>query len=417
MTSQIDPTLPIVGTPTTASVRANFQTAHDEITALQNAASAITATQVAISPAIGSLGPHVQAGLTYLNTNMATSGYVAATYLPFGGGTMSGPIHSVPGDTIDGPVGVNRGLFGRTGTANRWQLCLGEGTAEGGSNAGSHFQIARYNDSGALIDVPLIINRQYANITIQTNPQAGLPITITGPTASYRGMMGATNGSPRWALIFGDTTNETGTNTGSNFGINRYNDAGNPIDAPIVISRASGLVSIPNMSATALAAGSIVCGHGAALGAITNVPGFCVDPSGGAVFENSPNAAAYFNHTAGAGTVVNYLCAGGYVGSISVTTTSTAYNTTSDERLKEDAQPFDAGPILDALRVYDFAWIATSKRAHGVIAQEAVETYPDAVIYDEANDWWGVDYSKFVPLLLNEVKALRARVAALEAGA
>ena len=35
MTSQIDPTLPVTGTPTTASVRGNFQTAHDEISALQ----------------------------------------------------------------------------------------------------------------------------------------------------------------------------------------------------------------------------------------------------------------------------------------------------------------------------------------------------------------------------------------------
>jgi len=37
MTSQIDPTAPVYGTPTTASVRANFQTAHDEISALQSA--------------------------------------------------------------------------------------------------------------------------------------------------------------------------------------------------------------------------------------------------------------------------------------------------------------------------------------------------------------------------------------------
>jgi len=35
MTSAIDPTVPVAGTPTTASVRGNFQIAHDEITALQ----------------------------------------------------------------------------------------------------------------------------------------------------------------------------------------------------------------------------------------------------------------------------------------------------------------------------------------------------------------------------------------------
>src|SRR5215475_3354196 len=36
MVSQIDPTVPIFGTPTTASVRQNFLIAKDEISALQN---------------------------------------------------------------------------------------------------------------------------------------------------------------------------------------------------------------------------------------------------------------------------------------------------------------------------------------------------------------------------------------------
>ena len=32
-------------------------------------------------------------------------------------------------------------------------------------------------------------------------------------------------------------------------------------------------------------------------------------------------------------------------------------------------------------------------------------------------DWWGIDYSKYVPVLLQELKALRARVAQLEGAA
>ncbi len=71
MTSQIDPTLPVTGTPTTASVRGNFQTAHDEITALQAAMTDITASEVAITPAIGALGTTVQAALTTLNNTTA----------------------------------------------------------------------------------------------------------------------------------------------------------------------------------------------------------------------------------------------------------------------------------------------------------------------------------------------------------
>jgi hypothetical protein len=53
-----------------------------------------------------------------------------------------------------------------------------------------------------------------------------------------------------------------------------------------------------------------------------------------------------------------------------------------------------------------------------VIAQQAVEVYPLAVTHSQQDgqedDFWGVDYSKYVPVLLQELKALRARVAQLE---
>jgi hypothetical protein len=48
------------------------------------------------------------------------------------------------------------------------------------------------------------------------------------------------------------------------------------------------------------------------------------------------------------------------------------------------------------------------------VAQQVYEVYPQAVVYNEALDWWGVDYSKFVPLLLQELRALRKRVSELE---
>jgi hypothetical protein len=106
--------------------------------------------------------------------------------------------------------------------------------------------------------------------------------------------------------------------------------------------------------------------------------------------------------------------AGTTVGSINQTSTNTSYATTSDERLKEDLKSFDAGNIIDNTNVYDFAWKSTGERSYGVIAQQAVDVYPAAVTYAKEQDWWGVDYSKYVPVLLQELKALRARVAELE---
>jgi hypothetical protein len=103
------------------------------------------------------------------------------------------------------------------------------------------------------------------------------------------------------------------------------------------------------------------------------------------------------------------------VGSITVSASATAFNTSSDGRLKEDLQSFDAGSIIDDTEVYDFLWKDAGERAYGIVAQQAVEVYPQAIFHDETSDWWGVDYSKYVPVLLQELKAVRARLAELEA--
>jgi len=118
--------------------------------------------------------------------------------------------------------------------------------------------------------------------------------------------------------------------------------------------------------------------------------------------------------------VVEYFCnaAGAGVGGINISATATTFATSSDERLKEDLKSFDAGNIVDNTKVYDFAWRSTGERSYGVIAQQAIDVYPLAVMHIEkceaGDEFWGVDYSKYVPVLLQELKALRARVAQLE---
>jgi hypothetical protein len=106
------------------------------------------------------------------------------------------------------------------------------------------------------------------------------------------------------------------------------------------------------------------------------------------------------------------------VGSIGETSGAVTFNTSSSGELKEDLKSFDAGNIIDQTNVYDFAWKKTGERSYGVIAQQAVEVYPMAVTHSQQDgqedDFWGVDYSKYVPVLLQELKALRTRVAQLE---
>ncbi len=113
----------------------------------------------------------------------------------------------------------------------------------------------------------------------------------------------------------------------------------------------------------------------------------------------------------------------GIAGSVSMTATSTSYNTSSDERLKENIEDAaDPGAVIDAIQIRQFDWIATGEHQDfGVVAQELEQVYPPAVPEatvgpDGEEMYRGVDYSKLVPLLVKEVQLLRARVAQLEGG-
>jgi hypothetical protein len=99
-------------------------------------------------------------------------------------------------------------------------------------------------------------------------------------------------------------------------------------------------------------------------------------------------------------------------------TTGVNFNTTSDARLKTNVQPADdAGALLDAVQVRQFNWVSDgAHQRYGFIAQELFEVVPEAVhVPADPEAMMAVDYSKLVPLLVREIQALRARVAALEA--
>ena len=131
----------------------------------------------------------------------------------------------------------------------------------------------------------------------------------------------------------------------------------------------------------------------------------------------SDGTVAVFNRTTSNGTAVELRKNGTTVGSISVTSSATSYNTSSDERLKENiTDSADAGSKVDAIQIRQFDWIADgSHQDYGVIAQELVEVAPEAVSEgDTEEDMMGVDYSKLVPMLIKEVQSLRSRVAELE---
>lgn len=109
------------------------------------------------------------------------------------------------------------------------------------------------------------------------------------------------------------------------------------------------------------------------------------------------------------------------VGSITFGTSTTSYNTTSDYRLKTDFKEFNGLSILDKIKMYDFEWTTDKSRMYGAIAHELNEVLPAAVVGEkDAVDEdgkiipQGVDYSKIVPVLVNAIQELSAKVTALE---
>jgi cytoskeletal protein CcmA (bactofilin family) len=143
-------------------------------------------------------------------------------------------------------------------------------------------------------------------------------------------------------------------------------------------------------------------------------------------------SGAYYNAHA-AGEVVRWYesGSGNDVGSIDTTSSNTAYNTSSDRRLKENIETADSsGSLIDDIEIVKHDWIASDDYVrYGVIAQDLFEVVPEAVSRGTDGDFveedlsgdemptkqvWGVDYSKLVPLLVKEVQELRARVSELE---
>ncbi len=134
------------------------------------------------------------------------------------------------------------------------------------------------------------------------------------------------------------------------------------------------------------------------------------------------------------------------VGSISLSSSATAYNTSSDYRLKENVDyTWDATTRLKQLKPARFNFIAddTNTLVDGFIAHEVSSVVPEAVtgakdamtaqvLYAEGDelpdgksvgdvkkpsviDPQGIDQSKLVPLLVKTIQELEARITALEA--
>jgi hypothetical protein len=114
-----------------------------------------------------------------LDWNVVTMATDLALYMPLSGGTFTGVVRFPANNSvvINGAVATQRAILGQTAGSNRWQLMLGDFTAESGLNAGSNFSLSAMTDGGATLSTPLAINRATGVADFAVTPTvAGVPI-------------------------------------------------------------------------------------------------------------------------------------------------------------------------------------------------------------------------------------------------
>jgi hypothetical protein len=356
---------------------------------------------------------------TQLATTAFVTAAIAAAVVSFNGRTgavtlIANDVSAAGGALLAGPTftGVPAAPTAVAGT-NTTQL------------ATTAFVTAAIAAFGGGVYLPLAGGTLTGNLTI--NPPAasasGLTLNSILGASTYAEVFFQTSGLKRWGFLC-YPAGETGANAGSDLYFQNYNDAGAVIGNPVTVTRATGAVSFSGPvthSSTITAAGQI---NSTGAAPVLSTAGFQSGASAGSALGGTFGSYGVYlagpNNT-GFNWAVMAINAGTIVGTIYCTATATAFNTTSDVRLKDAIEPFTGGRILlDALAVKNFRWKADGSSGIGLLAQEARDIYPVAVSDaqgepgDEPFIPASIDYSKYVPILIEALQDAHRRIDELE---
>lgn len=151
-----------------------------------------------------------------------------------------------------------------------------------------------------------------------------------------------------------------------------------------------------------------------------------VDGAGGAYagasqFSTNGTAAIVLNRGGDNGTTMLFRRSGTSVGAINVTTSSTAYVTSSDYRLKENIAPMTGAlGVVSQLTPVTYNWKVDGSSGQGFIAHELQAVVPDCVtgekdaVDEEGNpDYQGIDTSFLVATLTAAIQEQQAMITSL----
>jgi len=134
----------------------------------------------------------------------------------------------------------------------------------------------------------------------------------------------------------------------------------------------------------------------------------------------NPNGSGQIRSTGtGSEDKIQFANGNGVVGAITTNGTATAYNTSSDYRLKTVDGPIqNSGAYIDALKPVQGSWKADGSRFIGLIAHEVQEVSETQIAtgVKDGEEMQAMDYSapELIANLIAEIQSLRARVAQLE---
>ena len=293
-------------------------------------------------------------------------------------------------------IGANRFQVERAGDANAAALSITANSGTSSSNvalsAAARVLLGRSRGTSVGSDTLVASGDVLGDVSFQGNDGGGFV-----EAAAIQGFVDGTPGSNDMPgrLIFKTTPNGTASST-----------------ERMRITH-DGIISIATAHASASV--STGCANGGIFIRPTTVQDNCPFVAESNTTSNS--VAMLFNNT------------GGVRGSIVIQSASTAYNTTSDYRLKENV--IDLNGAIDRVKQLApkrFNFINDEKTVDGFLAHEASTVVPESVTgtRDEIDDkgkpvYQGIDTSKLVPLLtaalqeaIAEIETLKTKVAALE---
>ena len=213
------------------------------------------------------------------------------------------------------------------------------------------------------------------------------------------------------------------SNNTNGFGGLEFRKADGSSVAKIYASNASGHIGF-NVGSEAMrldSSGNLRVGN--TTGSWPSVDG-CILQGGGIIQASINNSSSlYLNRGSSNGNVAQFARSSTTVGGISVTTSSTSFNTSSDYRLKENVTDVTDGITrVKQLAPKRFNFIADpDTTVDGFLAHEAQAVVPeavtgthDAVDADGNPEYQGIDQSKLVPLLTAALQEAIAKIDDLE---